>query len=1001
MKYSIRIGLLLFFMLSHTAKLLAQESATVADSIDFNRDVRPILSNHCFQCHGEDADARKANLRLDVRSVAIEMQAIVPRQADMSSLVARITSQDPDEHMPPASANKRLSEKQIAVLTQWIGEGADYEEHWGFQRVVRPQTPTLPDATWCRNEIDTFVLQRLTAESLQPSAQADKAVLIRRLYQDLLGLLPSVAETEQFLQDSSPDACGTLVDRLLSNRHYGERWGRHWLDQARYADSNGYTIDSPRVMWPYRDWVINALNTDMPFDQFTITQLAGDLLPDATKSQKVATAFHRNTMINEEGGVKPDQFRHEALIDRVNTTGAVWLGLTVGCAQCHSHKFDPISHAEYYQLYAFFNGAADTNNVGETVEVREDEMFGWSESLQQQLQELQDLQQEKTAIEKNAPEQPLLAELPWYWQAAKVTAVRASGSSILKIAEDDSLLVKSDPAANDSLSVTVELPELADRASPITAVRLRTLTHPSLPSNGPGTAGNGNFILTDIALKLGNAESRFVQAWADHSQPDYPVDNAIDDKADTGWAINVNGAQVALGAKMNAPHEAIFRLAQPLTLSAEPLVVVLKHELNMNYLIGHFALDLSTASVVIDAPAGESMVRLAEIKRRISELEGLLPGKGNVVRQMVIKDFEKPPETWVLTRGDFLHPDREYGALAPGVPASLIIPEPKQVIPEPKQAFSNRLDLARWLVSRDNPLTARVTVNRIWARYFGRGLVETENDFGFQGSPPSHPELLDWLAAEFMESGWSLKHLHRLIVTSATYRQSSERNPDSDAAITAVDPGNRFLSRQNRIRVEAEIVRDMVAAASGLLSEKVGGPGNYLPQPDGIYDFTQNKKDWPTSTGADRYRRTMYTMFYRSAPYPLLSTFDAPDFSTVCTMRVRSNTPLQSLTVANDPVFTELAQGLARRVLNTEALSSDTDRCVEMFRLCLTRTPDQGELDLLLNFYSRELSRFTSNPADAGSFVSQTDAKISAAELAAWTSVARTLFNTDEFVSRN
>ena len=999
MKYAVRTSLLAMSVLSHAAPLPGQDTtAAVLASIDFNRDVRPILSNHCFQCHGEDADARKADLRLDVRSVAIEMRAIVPAQADDSLVVARITSRDPDEHMPPVSANKPLSEKQIAVLTQWISEGADYAEHWAFQKVVRPQTPTLTDATlpdsaWCRNEIDTFILQRLISESLHPAPQADKAVLIRRLYQDLLGLLPTVAETEQFLQDLSPDAFEKLVDRVLSNPHYGERWGRHWLDQARYADSNGYTIDSPRVMWPYRDWVINALNTDMPFDQFTIEQLAGDLLPDVTKSQKVATAFHRNTMINEEGGVKPDQFRHEALIDRVNTTGSVWLGLTVGCAQCHSHKFDPISHDEYYQLYAFFNGAADTNNVGETVEVREDEMFGWSEAQQQQLKELQDLQQEKTAVEKNAPDQPLLAELPWNWQAAKVTAVRASGSSILKIAEDSSLLVKSDPAANDSLSVTVELPKTTDAAGPITAIRLRTLTHPSLPSNGPGTAGNGNFILTDIALKLGSAESRFVQAWADHSQPDYPVDNAIDDKANTGWAINVNGAQVALGAKMNAPHEAIFRLAQPLTLSAESLLVVLRHELNMNYLIGHFALDLSTAAVVSDTPGGESMVRLAEIKHRISELEAVLPGKGNGVRQMVIKDLEKTPETFVLTRGDFLHPDREHGALPLGVPAALNIAESKP-------AFSNRLDLARWLVSRDNPLTARVTVNRIWARYFGRGLVETENDFGFQGTPPSNPELLDWLAAEFMDSGWSLKHLHRLIVTSAAYRQSSEKNQAADAKLATIDTGNRLLSRQNRIRVDAEIVRDMAVSAAGLLSEKTGGPGIFLPQPDGIYDFTQNKKDWPTSTGADRYRRTMYTMFYRSAPYPLLSTFDTPDFSTVCTMRVRSNTPLQSLTVANDPVFTDLAQGLAQRILKSEASTSDTDRCVEMFRRCLTRSPEQAELELLLNFHSRELSRFTSNPAEAASFVRQTDAT-TAPELAAWASVARTLFNTDEFVSRN
>ncbi len=995
MKYAVRASLLAISVLSHVAPLPGQDSAAaVKGPIDFNRDVRPILSNHCFQCHGEDADAREADLRLDVRSVAIEMQAIVPGQANESSIVARITSRDPDERMPPASVNKPLSEKQIAVLTQWIAEGGDYEEHWAFQKVVRPPIPKLPDSTWHRNEIDMFILERLTAESLQPSRQADKPELIRRLYQDLLGLLPTVAETEQFLQDSSPDAWEKLVDRLLSNPHYGERWGRHWLDQARYADSNGYTIDSPRVMWPYRDWVINAINADMPFDQFTIAQLAGDLLPDATKSQRVATAFHRNTMINEEGGVKPDQFRHEALIDRVNTTGSVWLGLTIGCAQCHSHKFDPISHDEYYQLYAFFNGAADTNNVGETVEVREDEMFGWSEALQQQLKELQDLQQEKTAVEKNAPAQPMLAELPWNWQAATVTAVRASGSSILKIAEDGSLLVKSDPAANDSLSVTVELPKTGEAASQITAVRLRTLTHPGLPSNGPGTAGNGNFILTDIALKSGSVESRFVQAWADHSQPDYPVDNAIDEKANTGWAINVDGGQVARGAKMNAPHEAIFRLAQPVTLSAEPLMVVLKHELNKNYLIGHFALDLSTDSPVMVTPADESMVRLAEIRRRISELEVLLPGKGTPVRQMVIKDLETPPETYVLTRGDFLNPDREHGALVLGVPASLNIAESKP-------AFSSRLDLARWLVSRDNPLTARVTVNRIWARYFGRGLVETENDFGFQGSLTSHPELLDWLAAEFMESGWSVKHLHRLIVTSAAYRQTSERNPDAHARLAAIDPGNRLLSRQNRIRVDAEIVRDMAVSAAGLLSETVGGPGIFLPQPDGIYDFTQNKKDWPTSIGTDRYRRTMYTMFYRSAPYPLLSTFDAPDFSTVCTMRVRSNTPLQSLTVANDPVFTELAQGLAQRILNSEALSSDTDRCVEMFRLCLTRTPDQAELELLLNFHSRELSRFTSNPDDAGSFVSQTDTKNSAAEFAAWASVARTLFNTDEFVSRN
>ncbi|MEZ6034226.1 MAG: PSD1 and planctomycete cytochrome C domain-containing protein [Planctomycetaceae bacterium] len=991
MKNSVRSNALVILLSIHVASVSAQESASPSAAIDFNRDVRPILSNHCFQCHGEDEDSRQAELRLDIRTAALEKQAIVPGEADKSSIVARITSHDPEERMPPASTNKPLSAKQIAVLTRWINEGADYAEHWAFRKVVRPPVPELQEDTWSRNPVDKFILQRLTSEKLHPAAQANKPILIRRLYQDLLGLLPTVTEADQFIQDVSPDAFETLASRLLNNPHYGERWGRHWLDQARYADSNGYTIDGPRIMWPYRDWVINAINQDMPFDQFTIEQLAGDLLPAATTSQRIASAFHRNTMINQEGGVKPDQYRHEAVIDRVNTTGSVWLGLTIGCAQCHSHKFDPIRHDEYYRLYAFFNSCEDANSVGETVEVREDEMFGWSDDQKGFLRELESLQQEKLAIEKNTTPQPLLAELPWHWQPAKVTAVGASGSSILKITEDGSLLVKATPDANDALSVTVQFPESA-AATGITAIRLRALPHPSLPANGPGTADNGNFVLTDIGLKQGNVETRFVQAWADHSQPDHAVDYAIDGKSNTGWAINVDGGQVARGIVMNAPHEAIFRLAQPLPLTSAPLVVVLKHELNKNYLIGHFALDLSMASPVTDAPGDSSTVRLAEINRRLSELETLIPGKGLAVRQMVMKDLDKPSETFLLTRGDFLNPDREYGALSPGVPDAINL--------EQTTGFSSRLDLAKWLVSRDNPLTARVTVNRIWARYFGRGLVETENDFGFQGTPPTHLELLDWLAAEFMESGWSMKHLHHLIVTSATYRQSSARDADAEARLTTIDPGNRYLSRQNRLRVEAEIVRDMAVSAAGMLSQKIGGPGIYLPQPDGIYDFTQNKKDWPTSTGPDRYRRTMYTTFYRSAPYPLLSTFDAPDFSTVCTMRVRSNTPLQSLTVANDPVFTELAQGLAQRILQTETLTSDTDRCVEMFRLCLTRSPEQEELELLLNYQSRELSRFASNPDDAKSFANSADTT-SVADLAAWASVARALFNSDEFVSRN
>jgi hypothetical protein len=494
-------GLVIFILFVLRGVLLAEDPApAIPRSVDFSRDIRPILSNHCFQCHGADANAREAELRLDLRDSAVEHKAVDPDNLPASKLLARITSENPDERMPPADANKPLSQHQLQLLQRWIAEGGQYKEHWAFRRIEKPTVPATISDPWSRNEIDAFILQRLLEAKLTPSPEADRATLIRRATQDLLGLLPTVEEADALISDTSPDAWEKVVDRLLKNPHYGERWGRHWLDQARYADSNGFTIDGPRVMWPYRDWVIAALNRDMPFDQFTVEQLAGDLLPDATRTQKVATAFHRNTMINEEGGVKPDQFRHEALIDRVNTTGAVWLGLTVGCAQCHSHKFDPISHDEYYQLYSFFNGAADTNNVGETIEIREEEMFGWSDAQQQQLKELQDLKTEKTELEKNAPAQPALAELPWNWQAAKVTAVRASGSSILKIEEDSTLLVKADPAANDSLSVTVQLPDPADATATITAVRLRTLTHPSLPANGPGTAGNGNFVLSDSAL---------------------------------------------------------------------------------------------------------------------------------------------------------------------------------------------------------------------------------------------------------------------------------------------------------------------------------------------------------------------------------------------------------------------------------------------------------------------------------------------------------------------
>ncbi|MEY3459735.1 MAG: hypothetical protein RL215_2892, partial [Planctomycetota bacterium] len=854
--------------------------------------------------------------------------------------------------------------------------------------------PAPPEQTdlWCRNEIDGFILQRLRAAGLSPSPEAPRHVLIRRLYQDLLGLLPTPEQTAAFVNDPSPSAWEKLVDQVLQSPHYGERWGRHWLDQARYADSNGYTIDGPRVMWPYRDWVINALNNDLPFDQFTIEQLAGDLLDAPTTAQKIATAFHRNTMINEEGGVKPDQFRHEANIDRVNTTGAVWLGLTVGCAQCHSHKYDPLSHTEYYRLYAFFNASADTNNIGETVEVREHELFGWTDQQRQLLEELQQLRKTKQQLEKSAKSIETLPQLPWNWQQPPIASINASQSSILKIQPDGSLLAKTHPAAADTFTVKLQLPPTPDGPIKITAVRLRALNHPSLPQQGPGTASNGNFVLTEILLRSTTSDHNFSVAWADHSQPKYPVEHAIDSKNDTGWAINTDPEQEKRGVRMNAPHQAIFALEKPVAAEDGTLSILLRHDLNKNYLLGAFAIDVSTENALLNQPENTTRQQLQTVTARIAELEKLLPGNGNPVKQMVMKDLPQHPETFLLNRGDFLSPNRELGPLKPGVPQAL---DPNAQ----NQPFNNRLDLARWIVSPNNPLTARVLVNRVWSRYFGRGLVETENDFGFQGSPPTHPQLLDWLASDILRNHWSLKHLHRKITTSALYRQSSDL---VNEPALKTDPNNYLLARQPRFRVEAEIVRDQTLVASGLLNPRVGGPGVYLPQPDGIYDFTQNKKNWPVATTPDRYRRTMYVVFYRSAPYPLLTTFDAPDFSTVCTRRVRSNTPLQSLTAANDAVFTELALGTATHILNSTPNASNPDRCNLLFQRCLSRLPSPHEQTILLEFLSRELARFSAQPQLAKDFLQQQHQPPLPPELlAAWTSAARTLLNTDEFVTRN
>ncbi|HJT31324.1 MAG TPA: DUF1553 domain-containing protein [Pirellulales bacterium] len=699
--------------------------------------------------------------------------------------------------------------------------------HWAFQPLAKPALPAVSNAGWVRNGIDAFILARLDAVGLPPSPEADRATLIRRVSLDLTGLPPSPAEVAAFVEDAQPDAYERLVDRLLASPHYGERWGRHWLDAARYADSNGYTIDGGRSIWKYRDWVIEALNRDLPFDQFAIEQMAGDMLPDATTEQVIATGFHRNTLRNEEGGTDPEQFRIESVADRVHTTSAVFLGLTLGCARCHDHKYDPISQREYYQFFALLNNADEPTLPVPTLQQAKEEPA--------LLAEIAQVQKRIGEVESNA------ATRQQEWERKM--------------------------AANPE--------QAASLAEPVRQA---------------------------LAVETGQRTDEQKKLLADE-----------------------------------------FRKIDP---EFVPLLAVLK-----------------------------------ELQDRKKQLAA------RVTTTLVMKERREPRETFVHVRGDFL---RHGAKVQPGVPA---------VLPpiEHGGAEATRLDLARWLVSPQNPLTPRVTVNRVWQHYFGRGIVETENDFGTRADPPSHPELLDWLAGQFIDRGWSLKALHRLIVTSATYRQSSAWRAD----VAERDPAGALLARMPRLRLDAETIRDAALTASGLLCREIGGPGVYPPQPAGIYRFTQQVKFWKENTGADRFRRGLYIYFWRSSPYPFLMTFDAPDANTACTRRTRSNTPLQALTLANDRVFVEAAQAMASRVRAESPSAADAERVDYLFRLCFARSPAAGESARLAQLLAAARQSFVGDAAAAekvsGSF---RPAGIELAEAAAWTTLARVVLNLDEFVTR-
>ncbi|MBC7821239.1 MAG: PSD1 domain-containing protein, partial [Planctomycetaceae bacterium] len=980
----------------------------------------------------------ESGFRLDLGHLAIKGgdrgAAIVPGKSDESLLYQALIGKGDATAMP--YEKPRLPAADIELIKKWIDSGAKVpaadarsevvkSNHWSFQPIRRTVPPNLNSQISnlkSHNSIDAFVRARLEREGLKPSPEADRPTLIRRVSLDLLGLLPNADDVHDFTNDKEPDAYERLVDRLLASPAYGERHGRHWLDIARYADSNGFTIDSARQIWKYREWVIHAINADMPFDQFTVEQLAGDLLPNATTEQLVATGFHRNTLVNEEGGTDQEQFRVEAVVDRVSTTGAAWLGLTIGCAQCHSHKFDPITQRDFYKVFAVFNHCDEPS-----LPVPSADQLAEQKRLDTEVAEAEKpLKEFDAELLKGLPdwERSVASQSEGGWTILDPTVWKTDKGATLTKIDGTTLLVDFSTPANDVYTITFDPPA----NTPITAIRLETLNHASLPMMGPGRA-EGNFVLSEFEVLTDETAIPLAKAIADHSQDGYPVSDAIDGKPKTGWAINVKPNS---GEMLNVPREAVFFPKEPIVAKAGTKLIVKMHQLHSvpNYLVGCFRISISGASAdVLSVPASIKQIvatpadkrskqqvaqlqtafknadprrkplaeKLDGLKKQLDALNKAIP------TTLVMKAKAEPRQTHIMIRGDFL---RKGAAVEPGVPDVLSAIHLSQDVDSKKRTAAARLEFAKWLCSPDNPLTARVTVNRAWQAFFGTGLVPTENDFGTQGDPSTHPELLDWLASEFIGKSeisnlksdistpaWSPKRLHRLIVTSATYRQASHLRPE----LRERDPSNKLLARQSRLRLEAELIRDVCLSASGLMTRHLGGPGVNPPQPEGIYIVTQQKKPWAESTGLDRYRRGMYTYYWRTSPYPMLPTFDAPDANGTCTRRNRSNTPLQALTLANDRSFHEFAVGLADRIMSFGPLpptpppsvaDSDDARLWQAVELCYSRPPTDFEQRKLREFLNAQRTAFAADPKDKDPAKS------------AWIAVARVLLNLDEFITR-
>ena len=1003
------------------------------DLLFFKQRIEPVLEKHCYSCHSAAANSIKGGLKLDTRS-AIRRggesgPAVVPGKVEESLLLAALRYEGLE--MPPKA---KLPNEVVQDFIKWIEAGAvdsrlvakseserleKAKGHWAFQGIERPVVPAT-NSPWIRNEVDQFILSKLRTEKVKPSPEADPRTLIRRLFLDLIGLPPTPQETQAFLDDPSEVNYQKTVSDLLDSPHYGERWGRYWLDMARYADSNGYEADRPRPhAWRWRDWVINALNDSMPFDQFTIEQLAGDLLPNATLEQRVATGFNRNTLVNTEGGVDREEDRVKRTVDRTNTVGKVWLGLTLGCTQCHSHKYDPITQHEYYGMYAFFNSLAEPDipaPTPEQVAEFEIELDRHQAQHQQNLRAVRDYRSDKMSQwEKDLRERLNSAtgvdpdgvncQLDKSWELVNPFSLSATSGSQFFVEDDLAVFVKGPNDQEDTYTIVAET-----SLSGITAIRLEVLADERLASKGPGLAGNGNFVLSSLRVYVepvsDNDERnmgqriRLKNARADFSQGGRQVTSVIGDDPTDGWAIYPD---------VGVDHYAVFELREKINPvgDSEPVRITIQmdHQTHKDHNIGKFRLSFTTHkhpvpdglettafSDLLSANSnnrrGEDVIRLVKyFGYREAELDKLIdavklhqesfPSSPKMeIKAQVVMEMPNPRTTQVHVRGSFLDKGDQVTRTTPS-----ILPEIVTGNREP-----TRLDLAKWLVSSENPLTSRVIVNRIWQQHFGRGIVVSDDDFGTQGEPPTHPELLDWLAAEFRETGWNMKLLHRLIVSSATWRQSSFSRPE----LKERDPYNSWLARQNRLRVEAEIIRDIALSASGLIYHKIGGRSVYPPQSADLVKLGfQTSLSWPENQDQNRYRRGMYTFFQRTVPYPMLIEFDAADSNASCTRRERSNTPLQALTLWNDPVFVECAQHLGARLL--KEVPADEDYPVKViekrirlaYELCFSRPPSKEELQVVRRLYKEA----------AGKDAVQTDSGAAFA-------VARVLLNLDEFITR-